>query len=94
MAFALLLVSPAACLAQSPKAVTDKPVAPDRNSDAYRNGFSEGCEHATLGNTRNEVRFGKDLNFHDGWIAGYKSCYSHSSLNTNNDPNGPLKGLF
>ena len=71
-----------------------KVTAPDKSTDNYRNGFRDGCEHATMGNIRNEFRFNKDFDYHEGWVAGYKSCYPHQTINTNNDPNGPLKGLF
>lgn len=91
LSLVFIAMSGTAGVSQVTEGVTTTPIAPDRNSRAYRAGFSEGCEHATVGNTRNETRFGSDFNYHEGWVAGYHSCYSHNSLNTNNDPNGPLK---
>lgn len=94
LAVTLIAGTSAASLGQSVQPATAKPIDIDKNSDAYRGGFSEGCEYATFGNTRNESRFRNDFNYHEGWVAGHKRCYAHQTINTNNDPNGPLKGLF
>lgn len=66
----------------------------DKKSPDFRVGYNDGCEHATTGNTRNETRFLTNASYHNGWIAGFDSCYMHNTIQTNGDPNGPLKNLF
>jgi hypothetical protein len=97
LGLAFLLCGGATCLAQPTPTVQQSSVAPsqpDKKSDDYRNGFSDGCMHATSGNLRNEPRYATNVSYHAGWDVGFKSCYSHNTINTNGDPNGPLKGLF
>jgi hypothetical protein len=50
--------------------------------------------HATAGQPRNEARFKTDASYHVGWTTGFSRCYSHLTINTNGDPNGPLKNIF
>ena len=80
---------------QSPAKVDNQPPAKvDKKSSDYRDGFSDGCEHATSGATRDERRFLTNVAYHGGWIAGFQNCYSHMTINTNGDPNGPFKNPF
>ncbi len=74
--------------------VAPQPSQPEKTSGDYRSGFMDGCMHATTGLPQNGTRFNADVAYHEGWTTGFKNCYPHQTLNTNNDPNGPLKGLF
>ncbi len=87
---ALISMCSGAVLAQT----VQRPSQPNRTSGDYRSGFTDGCLHATTGQPQNETRFNTDIAYHEGWVTGFKNCYPHQTLNTNNDPNGPLKGLF
>lgn len=89
---ALFSLVSSVALAQTPSS----PAAPqpEKKSSEFQTGYTDGCIHATSGGTRNETLFKTDVSYHSGWIAGFSSCYSHLTINTNGDPNGPLKNIF
>jgi hypothetical protein len=70
------------------------PAPASQDAPDYRRGFTDGCLHATEGMMRNETRFNTDMLYHAGWQKGFQNCYPHQTINTNGDPNGPLKNLF
>jgi len=90
----MFVFSASSAWAADAPAATTVNVQADRTSPDFREGLSEGCEHASFGMTRNEPRFKTNINYHEGWVAGYKSCYAHATINTNGDPNGPMKNVF
>lgn len=70
------------------------PVQPDRKSPDYRTGMNDGCMHATFGQPRNEARYQGDTSYRMGWDVGFRNCYPHQTINTNGDPNGPMRNVF
>jgi hypothetical protein len=86
----LIAIVPGAARAQSvPPAST-----PDPRSGDFHTGYADGCMHATSGLPRNETRFKTNAAYHLGWTTGFSRCYDHQTINTNGDPNGPLKNIF
>jgi hypothetical protein len=67
---------------------------PDKNSADYHVGHADGCMHATSGLPRNENRYKTNVEYRLGWETGFKECYDHQTINTNGDPNGPMKNVF
>ena len=61
------------------------------SSPDYRSGMNDGCMRATTGLPRNEARYQSNASYHLGWKVGFANCYPHQTLNTTNNPNGPLQ---
>lgn len=86
----LIAIVPEAAQAQ----IAANPSQSNDKSPDFHTGYADGCMHATSGLPRNEWRFKTDAAYHLGWTTGFSRCYDHQTINTNGDPNGPLKNIF
>jgi len=86
----LIVIVPGAAQAQ----VAAYPSQSNDKSPGFHMGYADGCMHATSGLPRNETRFKTDAAYNLGWTTGFSRCYDHQTINTNGDPNGPMKNIF
>ena len=72
----------AACAAPSGSPSGSGPAKVNLNGypPAFKEGYSDGCNSAAGGLSRDRARFKSDLQYAQGWRDGYDICTRHSQL--------------